>query len=580
MFASMKIFDYVVLLVLLLAMPQLHAQELTGPLRFGSPLGIDLSVTGSFGEIRPNHFHSGVDFQVQQKEGLPVYSIADGWVSRVKVSPVGFGKAIYIDHPGGYTSVYAHLYNYNDSVREYVRQKQYQLKSFDVDLFPANEHDSIFVKQGDLIGYAGNSGSSFGPHLHFEIRTTQTERILNPLSFGFNYTDRLFPDIELAMLYPADQTSIIEGENREKKWKTRKISPGEYRLANGDTVQAWGRLFFGVQANDYFSSRTDRNGWYSVQFTVDKVPVFSMQMDSFAFAESRFVNSCIDYRNNYRSGQRIIRSARSGNNKFSLVRTGQGDGTVSLRQPGISEVSIDVGDYAGNHAVLRFWIRSDQPSRVISVGEEINCDTAVHFSAGKENAFEAPGIQVTLPSGSLYEDFWFTYSRLPARKGIYSAMHKLGSPEIPLHRKMKVAVKATTLPQRLRPKAMLARKDEDGRQYPAGGRYSNGFVEADTYLFDTYYIVVDTIPPRIQAMRSHQKNKQSLKLRVTDNFSGIGSYQATINGSWALVEWDPKNDLMEYKYDELLVKGKNRFRIDVTDEKGNKAHYSTTITKH
>ena len=152
---------------------------------FRSPINIGLAVSGSFGEVRPNHFHSGIDFPVGQKEGLPVFAIADGFVSRIKVSPVGFGNALYIDHPNGFTSVYAHLKGYNDTITEYIHFNQYKVKKFEVDLFPANKKEFIFVKKGQLIGYAGNSGSSGGPHLHFEIRNTNTERILNPSLFEF-----------------------------------------------------------------------------------------------------------------------------------------------------------------------------------------------------------------------------------------------------------------------------------------------------------------------------------------------------------------------------------------------------------
>jgi murein DD-endopeptidase MepM/ murein hydrolase activator NlpD len=173
-------------ILLLLISASLYGQRSLPLDYFRSPLDIPLSVTGSFGEIRPNHFHSGADFKVQGKEGLPVFAVADGWVSRIKISPVGFGNALYIDHPNGFTSVYGHLFGYNDTISTYAHKMQYVRKSFEVDLFPITNHDTLWIKKGDLIGFAGNSGSSFGAHLHFELRNTASERIINPLLFGFD----------------------------------------------------------------------------------------------------------------------------------------------------------------------------------------------------------------------------------------------------------------------------------------------------------------------------------------------------------------------------------------------------------
>jgi murein DD-endopeptidase MepM/ murein hydrolase activator NlpD len=252
---------------------------------FSSPLGINLTETGSFAEVRANHFHSGIDFSIQQKEGLPVFAVADGVISRIKVSPVGFGNALYIDHPNGFTSVYAHMKGYNDTISEYLHANQYKKKSFEVDLFPENMKDFIYVKKGDVIGYAGNSGSSGGAHLHFELRDTKTEKIINPLLFGFNITDKIPPYIDFIKIYPEDKANFFASANNEAvRYDVKKMAGGECRLSPKDTIEAWGNFSVGVQAFDFNQNRSDRNGFYSLNMFADNVSFYSMTCDSFSFA--------------------------------------------------------------------------------------------------------------------------------------------------------------------------------------------------------------------------------------------------------------------------------------------------------
>ncbi|MBK7029052.1 MAG: M23 family metallopeptidase [Bacteroidales bacterium] len=555
----------------------LSAQKAIPTDYFSSPLGIDLSVTGTFGEIRPNHFHSGIDFQVQKKEGLPVYAVADGWVSRIKISPVGFGNALYIDHPNGYTSVYGHLFDYNDTIRKYAHLKQYLLKSFEVDLFPATKKDSIFVSKGQLIGYAGNSGSSFGAHLHFELRNTKTERVINPLLFGLSCKDLYPPYIDLITLSPVNEQSTIEGSLLSTKFNVKKNEPGEYRLAAGDTLKAWGLLELGIEAYDFLYSKTDRNGWYSMTVFMDKGTLFSMQVDSFAFTESRYVNASIDYSRNYKNGNRLLKTRKLPGNELLMHSVSEKNGVLILTDSLVHEIVVVVTDFEGHKTVLRWWIQSSMPQQMVQVPELIQADTIVKFTISKTNEFITPEIKVLLPKGSLYDQCQFEYRKSAARKGYFSELHSLHNPEIPLHKKMKISIKADKLPVRLRSKALLARIDREGGRHPAGGSYENGYVSTDSYFFDSYAIVVDSIPPSLKIIHDKSKSRNTLKFRVSDNFSGIRDYKGEINDEWALVEWDPKNKLMIYRFDEKVQTGKNNFRLEVWDEKGNKASASTSF---
>jgi len=576
----MKIHSWILSLVLIIIpLANLLAQIVIPKGYFSSPLNIGLSVNGSFAEIRSNHFHSGIDFPVQQKEGLPVFAVADGVISRIRVSPIGFGKALYIDHPNGFTSVYAHLQRYNDTLTSYIHTNQYRLKSFDVDLFPMNRKEFIHVKKGQLIGYAGNSGSSGGPHLHFELRNTKTERVINPMHFGFNITDNYPPFIDFIKIYPDNENSLIGSSNEVTRFNVKKAGAREYRLATKDTLSLMGNFSIGVQAFDFHHNQSNRNGFYSISMFADDSNFFSMVCDSFAFAESRYINASIDYAANYNSGNRILKSKKLPGNQLSFFKTDKSDGVLTFTDGEIHEIRITVGDLAGSEVTLRFWVKSHKPEGYVQVPAIQGADTAVFFKYNKINAFENKELKVELPAGSLYEDLVFRYRSTPGGKGLFSDIHYLHSAEVPIHNRIKVSVKASELPQSMRTKALLVRIDREGKRNPAGGSYEKGYVTSTVNIFDGYAIVIDTIAPVIKPYSGNSTSQTSLKFTVSDNFSGINSYYGEVNGKWALVEWDPKNKLMEYNFDEVTQPGKNEFTLYLEDDKGNKSSYSTTFTK-
>jgi len=576
----MKIRSLIILFLLVFtSLTKLNAQIAIPQGYFSSPLGIGLSMTGSFSEVRPNHFHSGIDFQVQQKEGLPVYAVADGVISRIKVSPFGFGNALYIDHPNGFTSVYAHLKGYNDTITQYVWANQYKFKSFEVDLFPKIKKDLIFVKKGQVIGYAGNSGSSGGAHLHFEIRNTKTEHIINPLLFGFNITDPYPPVIDFIKIYPEDDNSFVKSVSEATRFNLRKSANREYRLATKDTLSAWGNISIGAQAFDFNQSQSNRNGFYSMKMYMDGLVFFSMVCDSFAFDESRYVNASIDYPANYNLGNRIVKSKKLPGNRLSFLKSDNANGILTLTDDKSHEIVIAVADVAGNTVSLRFWLKLKKPVESVQIPAIANADSTMVFRYNIVNKFENNEMKVEIPFGSLYDNVFFRYRKLPGTSTMFSDIHYLHDAEVPLQNKLRVSVKATKLPHNLRSKALLVRIDRDGKRSPAGGGFENGFVTTTTNIFDGYAIVVDTIAPVIKPFAENSKSKASLRFTVSDNFSGIKEYKGEVNGQWALVEWDPKNKLMIYRFDKVAQPGKNTFTLFLEDEKGNKNRYSTTFTR-
>jgi murein DD-endopeptidase MepM/ murein hydrolase activator NlpD len=565
------------------------AQKILPQNYFISPLDTLLQLTGAFGELRLNHFHSGVDFRTHEREGLPVHAAADGKIVRIKVSPFGFGRALYIDHPNGFTTVYGHLQKFSPELENYIRKEQYKQQSFDVDVFPSQ---TIAVKKGDIIAFSGNSGASFGPHLHFEVRDTKTERPINPLYFGFPVTDTLSPFINFFLAYPVGKSSIVDDTAAPTRFAVKKDSMGIYHLKSNDTLRVFGKASFGVQAFDYFYNRRDQNGYYSFALYDNSNIIFHYEADSFAFDESRYINACLDYKSYYLKGYRVLQTNRLANNRFSLYNRKNGPGVISFTNGQLHQLELIVSDFGGNQARLELYAKGYIPADIHMVPDTTisKFDTIINFSFKRMNTFKTPEITVEIPGDALYDTLAFGYSCYPRIKRSYSALHLIQSPLTPLQQRITVSIKADSLPERLRDKALLVRI-ADGKRNPSDATWKNGYVTGKTWYFGYYTIGVDTIPPKITAVplphrpRSRKHHHHPLPKRtkvsfiITDNFSGIDSYKATINGKWALMEYDAKNDLFTYNYDNLLLPGKNSFRLTVTDAKGNKASYFKTIMR-
>ncbi len=538
---------------------------------FGSPLNIPLTATSSFAEIRPSHWHSGLDFSVQRTEGLPVKAVADGYVSRLKVQAGGFGNAVYINHPNGYTSVYAHLQKYNQAIASYVNKQQYAQESFEVDLFPSAS--VLPVKKGDIIGYSGNTGNSFGAHLHFEIRNTATEKIINPLLFGYNPNDKYPPAIDLVKVY--NYASAANNDLANSKIYTQVASSSTlYKLKGVDTLKTWGRTAFGVQASDVMYATGDKNGWYSVRLYIDDKLYCEQVLETFAFAETRYMNACIDYKDYYNSGRKILRFQQLPGNKMSNFKTLIGDGTFDFSDEKFHTVRMEVADVSGNTTQCIIPVLS-QKSKEFPEKQTPGIDAHL-FAWNKENTFKTDNLQLSIPVGCLYDNIDFEYLEIPKTKEVYSVYCKLHDPTVPLHQKMTVSIKPEGLPEKLYSKALLVRIDRDGKRSAAGGSYKNGWVTAETNLFDTYAVAIDTIKPKITFV---EQTANAIRFTISDNLSGIATYRGTIDDKWVLMEYDAKNRALVYRFDNRLKTGKNAFKLVVTDAKGNQTVYTKEIVK-
>jgi hypothetical protein len=538
---------------------------------FIPPLEIPIALSGTFGELRSDHFHSGIDLRTNEVEGHKIFAIADGWVSRIKVASGGYGKALYITHENGYTSVYGHLQSFNGVIGEYVIQNQYRLESFEIDLY-LNEGD-IPVSQGEIMGLSGNTGRSGGPHLHFEIRD-ENQQPINPLLFGYVVFDNTPPLINTLKTYPVDTKLPANPDDGTKVYYTQKKGSG-YVLASNDTIKVAELSYFGINTFDPFNNGLNKNGVYSIRLLFDSVRVYEHTMEIFSFAETRYINSLIDYKEYKTNKRRVQKSYIDPNNKLSVYRYAKNRGILDFSDGKAHQLVYEVSDIAGNTSKLTFWAKADLNNNSNTIKEaNIISNAGEIFSYLSNNFFQTDHLILQVPGAALYDSVFFTYHTKPALEYMLSDIHQLHYDYVPLHKWCGLSIQPTRILTGLEDKYLIAKIEENDFD-PAGGTWENGYVSAQIREFGDYCILIDTIPPEIKPINVSEnknlQNQQSIRIKITDELSGIDTYRGTLNGNWILMEYDAKNDLLIYNFDDRLTKGQNIFDLEVADERKNTA---------
>ncbi len=546
---------------------------------FRPPVDFKMALSGTFGELRTDHFHSGIDIKTWGVTGKPLHAVADGYVSRIAISGTGFGHAIYVSHPNGYTSVFGHCRNFRSDIDSLVKAEQYRRESFAVNIFP--KPDQFPVKQGEVIAYSGNSGSSMGPHLHFEIRKSGEQVPVNPLAFGMPVKDYTRPTFQKIRIYPYGKYSFVDGRQRPIEYGTTGWGP-DCGIQGGDTVQISGQVYFGVKAYDVLNGAKNHNGIYSMDMYVDSVLHYSHAMESFAFSESRYINSMIDYAVFADHGGRFIKTRIDPNNRLPVYGTVVNDGVVDFTDDSLHEVMLVISDFMQNKAVLRFWVQSHHPDFRQVMTSQVEDPSCLVFSWDRDNRFETDGLKLTVPAGALYDSIHFRCSRGDQPEGAVAGLYHVGRSETPLHTHATLSLQIDGIPSTLHDKALMVKVD-DGDFIAAGGKWENGWLTAAIRSFGDYTVVTDTVPPEVKPLNIFQGKdvsaQSTIRFRIRDELSGIADYRATINGRWILMEYDPKNDLLFYRIDGHMPHGKNRFKLEVTDERGNRSVYSANLKR-
>ena len=557
-----------------------QSQKMSKPLH--PPVDFPMRLSGNFGELRSDHFHAGIDIKTHGAKGKKIYAIAQGYVSRIKVSANGYGHALYIHHPEqGLTSVYGHLKAFNTKLENYVKKAQYEKESFEIELFPDKER--FPVKRGTIVGLSGNSGSSEGPHLHFEIRDMDRQQPLNPLQFELDIPDHIPPKIFNIAVYPLGAHALVDGKKQKQILDVVKQGKNQYRLMGKKIPKVHGRVGFALRAYDFLDGTPNWCGLYTVKLYIDSTLVYHHQMDRFSFYETRYINSLIDYEEKIRNNQSFQKSFREPNNQLDIYQYLRNNGVCQFSEDTLHHVQYRITDTYGNTSDLHFQVESHkQPTRENNPGDSscVNNPVTTTMPYNQANRFHRSEVRVDFPANTFYDTIAFeykTYDTAEKTRSFYSNIHQIHNRYTPVHKNYSLSIHTLGLPDMLKNKAFIARLDEEDDTYEyAGGEPVNGFISTKVRSFGKYVVMVDKAPPQ---MKPFVINNRKISFKVKDKLSGISSYNGYINGQWVLFEYDPKKDLLVYYIDHDRLKKAEKYELElyVSDALNNVATYYDVI---
>lgn len=546
-----------------------RAQDGTGPGYpkgyFRNPLNIPMQLSGNFGELRSNHYHMGYDLKTQGRENLPVYAAADGYVGRVKIEPFGFGRAIYVHHPNGYTTVYAHLNNFNSALENWVKQQQYNRESWAVDL---EVPPGLFaVKKGDFLAYSGNTGGSQAPHLHFEIRQTNPDVNLNPALFGFPISDATRPVLQRLAIYDRTYSTY---EQTPRLLPLKAAATGTY-VASPALVQVnTPKVSFAVGGYDTQSGSPNRNGIYEMRLQVDDAEVIRFQMDNISYNDTRYLNAHVDYKMKVTRSIWLQHLSELPGYARSIYKKQTGDGVIDISDGEVHQVRITAYDAAGNASHLRFSIRYTP-----GAGKTVNDAPGKMFYPQMVDGYETDDCEFYLGERCLYDSVRITYSKQQSTDSVaVSALHAIGAPYIPLHEAMLVRIKPDRVLTPAEETRTVMQWIGSNRKAVQKVEWQGGWAAARFREFGRFQLVTDTTPPVITPLGltdgANLKNATRIIFTVKDNLGSIKKVRAELDGKWLRFTND-KGGSFIYRFDEHCPPGGHTLRIMAEDEAGNRA---------
>ena len=532
---------------------------------FSAPIDINLILSGSFAELRTNHFHSGLDIKTQGKEGFQTYASAAGYVSRIKISRYGYGKALYIKHPNGYTTVYAHLKKFSAAIEAYVKKRQYQKETFEIELFPKAGTLKVLDKQ--LIAYTGNTGGSGGPHLHFEIRDPQ-ERPINPLMFGFDVKDTTPPVIYGLFGYPLSENSHIGGNTKRVEIRIIKQKDGTYK---SEPIIAYGEIGFGIISTDRQDLASNKNGVNNIQTSFNGQKSLEVNLNRFSFDETKHLNRYIDYEFLYNNKKRIQKLFIEKNNPLSVMNAFTNGGALKIENDTYSIYKVFVSDFKGNQSELNIPIRGVYQK----LSDPINRNAKLqHVSAIKETVLQKDNVSIQILKNTFYEDVDLLFE-------VSNDTLKLHTALIPLQKSITINFDISKYKKEDKTRLFIGSVSRYGNKlYYSPTKKRGNTLSTRTKYLGSYSLGIDSENPEIRAINFKNKswisNNKYLKVKINDKVSGIKNYRATLNERWILMEYDTKTQLLTYDFeDQTITETENNFKIIVTDNVGNSSTFES-----
>jgi murein DD-endopeptidase MepM/ murein hydrolase activator NlpD len=547
---------------------------------YNAPLDIPLKLSGNYGDIRGGTYHFGIDFRTNETIGFPVYCIADGYIARIKIEPGGYGRALYVNHTNGTTSVYAHLSNLNDSLNQFIKQEQYKNESFYTDF--TLKPDQLQVKQCQIIGYTGNAGMSSGPHLHFEIRDTKSQNTLNCLLPDFMMVDTLKPIFKSLWIYPQINyltESTIATDNYSVVAKN-----GSFQLITDSVINVPDKFGIGLEAFDNLTDTTRKLSFFSSQMFIDTVKWFEMTFDEISFDEVGYVYSCIDYEQKITKNKNIYKHFTLENQSQFIYKKAINKGFVHLTDTNIHTITCLLNDFSGNQSVFKFRIKlSSKKTQYLTVKDSLS---GYQLFWNKKNEIVFMGTKIHFPLNSLYSDACISIDTFNTKNKNTSSPIKIGETNVPLKKAFSISFPVNNFSDSLKKKLVVLSIAPNGMSSSIGGIIENGYLVAHTKSFGVYAIGIDNTPPKIKPVNiSSSKNMKSEKnicIKTDDDISGIAHYRGTIDNKWVLFEYDLKSDLLCYTFDSARFipnNKKHKLKLVVTDKRGNINTYSTNFIK-
>ena len=542
---------------------------------FRNPLDIPIFLAGNFGECRPGHFHSGMDIKTKGEENQPVHAAADGYVSRIKMEKGGFGHGLYITHPNGYTTLYAHLNDFAPAIQKYVRAQQYEKKRWDVDL--QLSPSQFPVKKGDLIASSGNTGASTAPHLHFEIRNTQTEHPLNPELFGFSIEDNLAPVPKEVALYCghiySGAPTVLPLKKTGLVYKPAAINKEAGKI-NKDTVEITnsGIIGIGINVDDFMNGSDNSLTFYTAKLFMDDNIQAKVTLDDIGYDESRYVNAYADYKTKTLQHKWIQCLFQLPGNRLDGIfsQLNNNKGKLDLSDNKTHKIEIIIADDKNNESRISFYVH---PAAATTKN---TCDTKpLNVQAGKPSNFFDPNISFVIDEKQLYDDINFTFTK-DRGDNIFSDKFILQAPYVPLHHYFDLKLKPRKpIPFALRSKIVFKYTDGKDEEGKAAKSEDDGWYKASVRNFGTYWLGMDTIPPMIKTALKNGVNlgkATHITLDVKDTMTSVKSFNGYIDNEWVCFE--QHGNSFFYKFDEHCSKGKHQLVFKAEDESGNASTFT------